>query len=166
MQIKLSSSELFCAFRYKMRNPLLLLCLLWSISIHSQIQYPYVDFMGETLPNHAYVDLSLVGGNDNGIDSVQCHTDLFTCCNSAQGFHRGDWIPPGSEERLPFPYLDPVVPIYESRGAQRVDFRRRNNASMPAGIYRCDIPTITVHDNSDISVRESVYVGLYATGGI
>ena len=37
---------------------------------------------------------------------------------------------------------------------------------MPSGIYRCEIPTNAVHDNNDISVRESVYVGLYATGGI
>ena len=37
---------------------------------------------------------------------------------------------------------------------------------MPSGIYRCDIPTNAVDDDNDISVRESVYVGVYATGGI
>ena len=37
---------------------------------------------------------------------------------------------------------------------------------MPSGIYLCDIATNAVHDDNDISVRESVYVGLYATGGI
>ena len=35
----------------------------------------------------------------------------------------------------------------------------------PSGIYRCDIPTVTVHDDNDLSVRETVYVGLYASAG-
>ena len=147
----------------------MLLCLLWSlVEVHSQTEYPYVSFMGETLPNHAYVDLSLVGEDGSGSDSVQCHTDLSTCCTGHQGNHRGDWIPPGSEERLPFS-SDPSVDIFEVRRHlqhSQVDLRRRNNASIPYGIYRCDIPTNAVHDDDDISMRESVYVGLYASGGI
>ena len=130
------------------------------MEVHSQTA-PYVSFMGETLPNHAYVNLSLVGSDGSGSDSVQCHTDLDTCCNVD---HHGDWICPGREERLPFSNED--GDIYEVRGDQRVDLHRRNNADMPSGIYRCDIPTNAVHNDSDISVRESVYVGLYASGGI
>ena len=146
-----------------MRTLLLLLYFLWSLmEVHSQTEYPYVFFMGETLPNHAYVNLSLVGNDDSGSDSVQCHTNLITCCSRNQGEHRGDWIPPGSDSRLPFPGSGD---IYESRVAQRVDLRHRNNADMPSGLYRCDIPTDAVHDDNDISVRESVYVGLYASGG-
>ena len=145
-----------------MFTPSLLLCLLWSlVEVHSQTA-PYVSFMGETLPNHAYVDLSLVGEDGSGSDSVQCHTDLVTCCTGIQGAHRGDWNPPDSEMRLPFPGFGD---IYEARGSQRVDLRRTNNADMPSGIYRCDIPTNAVHADDDISVRESVYVGLYASGG-
>ena len=80
---------------------LLLLCLLWSlVEVNSQTEYPYVSFMGETLANHAYVDLSLVGNDDSGNDSVQCHTDLESCCTCTQGIHRGNWIPPGNERRL------------------------------------------------------------------
>ena len=146
---------------------LLLLCLLWSlVEVHSQTQYPYVSFMGETLPNHAYVNLSLVGNDTSGNDSVQCHTDLVTCCHRNQGDHRGDWIPPGSENKLTFAFdVITTDDIYEARGDQRVDIHRRNNADMPSGIYRCDIATMAVHDD-DPSVRESVYVGLYASGGI
>ena len=33
------------------------------------------------------------------------------------------------------------------------------------GIYRCDIPTVAVHDDSDRSVRATVYVGLYTASG-
>ena len=143
---------------------LLLLCLLWSLmEVHSETA-PYVSFMGETLPNHAYVNLSLVGEDGSGSDSVQCHTDLGTCCTNSQGYHRGDWSAPDSEMRLPLPSQS--GDIYEVRGPQRVDLRRRNNVDMPSGIYRCYITTEAVHDNNDITVRESVYVGLYASGGI
>ena len=145
-----------------MRTPLLLLCLLWSlVEVHSQTEYPYVSFTGGSeiaLPNHAYVDLSLVG--EEGSNSVRCHTDLDSCCTGSEGIHRGDWIPPGSDTRLPLS-SDTSAGIYQVRKGQRVILRRKNNADQPSGIYRCDIAT---HDN-DISVRESVYVGLYATGG-
>ena len=144
-----------------MKFALLLLCLLWSlVEVHSQTA-PYVSFMGETLPNHAYVNLSLVG---SGSDSVQCHTDLNTCCTGAQGAHRGDWFAPGSETRLPF-FSDASADIYEVRGNQKIDLRRRNNADMPSGIYHCFIATNAVHDDDNTLVRESVYVGLYVSGG-
>ena len=40
---------------------ILLLSLLCSlVEAHSQTEYPYVSFMGVNLPNHAYVDLTLV----------------------------------------------------------------------------------------------------------
>ena len=152
-----------------MRTPLLLLRLLWSlVEVHSQTEYPYVSFIGGdsvALPNHAFANLSLVG--EVGSHSVRCHTDLSTCCRGSDGDHRGDWIPPGSDMRLPFSN-DTSAGIYQVQGPlpQRVILRRRNNADMPSGIYRCDIPTNAVHDNDDISVRESVYVGLYASGGI
>ena len=139
---------------------LLLLSLLWSlVEVHSQTA-PYVSFMGENLPNHAYVDLTLVG-NDNSDpgNTVRCITDLSTCCTSSQGDHRGDWyFPTGDRLQIALPNID----IIERRDAQRVVLRRRNNAMGPSGIYCCNIPTDAVHDDS---VREAVYVGLYASGG-
>ena len=64
-------------------------------------------------------------------------------------------------DRLPFSSSD--VGIHEARGAQRVELRCRNNADSQSGIlYRCDTPTVAVHHETDISVRETVYVGLYA----
>ena len=138
-----------------------LMTLLWSlVEVHSQIA-PYVSFMGETLPNHSYVDLTLVGNPvlDDDDHSVQCHTDLSTCCSGGQGEHRGDWYFPNGD-RLPF--SSGGGDIYEQRGAQQVELRRRRSANSPSGIYLCDITTIAVQDNS---VRETVYVGLYATGG-
>ena len=139
---------------------LVLLTLLWSlVEVHSQTA-PYVSFMGVNLPNHSYVDLTLVGNPELNDDdhSVQCHTDLNTCCGGAQGDHRGDWFFPNGTI-LPFPGDGDIV---KARGSQRVDIRRNNNANSPSGIYRCFITTDAVPDNS---VRETVYVGLYATGG-
>ena len=91
-------------------------------------------------------------------NTVQCHTDLDTCCTGSQGPHRGDWYFPDGD-RLPFPDGSDIV---ESRQPQRVDLRR-NRGTGPTGIYHCDIQTIDVYDNN---MRETVFVGLYAEGGM
>ena len=138
-----------------------MIVFLWSLveANHSQT-IPYVSFMGDTLPNHAYVDLTTVGNNISPSgDTVRCHTDLTTCCTGGQGVHRGDWY---------FSYgaaldnINGVDDINRSRGAQVVHLRRRNNAISPFGIYRCDIETNAVNDNDvDTITGETVYVGLY-----
>ena len=135
---------------------LLLLGLLCWPLVNSQ-SYPYVSFRGQTLDNHSYVDLSLVRGDYSGSDSVQCHTDLSTCCTGTAGSHRGDWYFPNGT-RLWFSHGPGG--IFESRGSGRVDLRRRNNANSPFGIYRCDI---AVRDYN--SLRDTVYVGLYTASG-
>ena len=99
-------------------------------------------------------------GSDS--DTVHCHTDLDTCCRSSVGIHRGDWFAPDSDTRLPF--SGEGGDIYEDRQAEVVHLRRSNNANGPSGIYRCVIATNSVHDDSDPSVGEIVYVGLYASG--
>ena len=137
--------------------------ILWSlVEVHSQTA-PYVRFMGDILPNHAYVDLTTVGDNITASsgDTVRCQTDLDSCCSSPQGIHRGDWyFPDGSV--LPFPITNNINDIVEDREPQVVHIRRRNNAMSPSGIYRCDIETIAVNDNDvDTITGETVYVGLY-----
>ena len=137
---------------------LLLLFLLSLVEVHCQQTFPYVSFMGQTLVNHSYVDISTVGYSSNGSNSVQCHTDLSTCCSGSQGAHRGDWYFPNGT-RLPL-----SGDVYEARGAQRVVLHH-TTATGPTGIYRCDIATVAIHDNTENSVRDTVYVGLYITGG-
>ena len=142
----------------------LLLLLLFLVEVHSQQTFPYVSFglMGPTLANHSYVDLSTVGSELDNSDSVVCHTDLTTCCSGAQGIHRGDWYFPDGTQ---LPFTSPTVPIGLGRGAQSAVIRRTGGATGPTGIYHCDIPTIAVHHESDISVGETVYVGLYPADG-
>ena len=141
------------------------LYLLWSlVEVQSQTEYPYISFMGTTLPNHSYVDFNEVGKNGFGNDTntVQCHTDLSTCCDTHQLVPRGDWFFPNGT-RLPF--YNESGDIKESLQPQVVHIRRTNNATGPSGIYRCFIGTNAVHDNNDSSVGETVYVGLYGRGG-
>ena len=135
---------------------LLLLSLFWSKSLVYCLSFPHVSFMGQALANHSYVDLSLVGSNDSG--SVQCITDLQSCCSVAQGVHRGDWYFPNGT-RLPFFGNGDVN---EYRESQRVHLHRRSHAHSPSGVYCCDIPTYAIHYPS---VRERVYVGLYTGSG-
>ena len=127
------------------------------VEVHSQA-IPYVSFGLSIYPNKSFVDLTLVM---NSSDNVQCHTDMNTCRTSGQGVHRGDWYLNETKLRL----RGSGDSVYEARGPQRVDLLHRKNASLPSGIYRCDIPTVAVHDDSDLSVRETIYVGLYPPNG-
>ena len=104
------------------------------------------------------MNLTLVGSAGDGSDSVQCHTDLSTCCTRPAGGDFGDWYAPGSQMRLPFP-ID--GDIFESRKTQRVDMHRMKNGTT-SGIYCCTIETNAVNDDDG---RETVYAGLYASGG-
>ena len=143
---------------------LLLSLLLSLVEVHSQTQYPYVSFMGENLPNHSYVDLTLVGEDDTDSthDTVRCNTDLATCCRSNQGVHRGHWYYPDGGEVLGSSHSSDIS---RNRDAQRVNINRWNNATSPSGIYRCQVPTVRVHDDNDLTVSETVYAGLYPPNG-
>ena len=140
-----------------------LLLLLFLVKVHSQQTFPYVSFgsMGQALANHSYVDLSTVGSDGDNSDSVVCHTDLQSCCSGGQGIHRGNWsFPDGTL----LPSIGNSVPIGLGRAVQ-IAIIRRTTATGPTGIYRCDIPMIAVHHVTDISVGETVYVGLYLADG-
>ena len=62
--------------------------------------------MSPSWANHSYVDLSLVRDYYDGSDSVQCHTDLSSCCSGAQGPHRGDWYYPDGSRVYEFNFLE------------------------------------------------------------
>ena len=132
--------------------------LLWShVAAYSQTA-PYVTFMGVTLPNNSYVDANLVGDRNRGGAGVQCHTNLTTCCSRHQGMDLGDWYAPGSENRPPFEISEAA---YERRGNQMVTLYRGSNGIFQSGIYHCNIPV-----QGSGRGRETVYIGIYKTGGI
>ena len=144
-----------------------LVCLLWSlVEVQSQTEYPYLTFRGNNLPNHSYVDITRVGDERDGSDSdtVQCHTDLVTCCSDNDKLPRGDWFAPGSDTKLRRPGGE--GDMFQDRNSQVVHLGRKKNANGPTGIYRCVIATNnTIHNDSDGSVGETLYVGLYGSGG-
>ena len=136
-----------------------LIVLLWILQICNP-SGAFVRFLEVDLSNHSYVNLTAVGDAMDGSDSVQCRTDLSTCCNAAAGGDFGDWFFP-SGTVLPFP--DAAHNIFESRRmSQRVDLRHRGTGGAISGIYRCTIETNAVNDDDG---RETVYAGLYASGG-
>ena len=148
---------------------LLLLCLLWSlVEVHSQTA-PYLTFNDSVIPNHAYVDLSLMmypGDDDATADissTVICHTDLSTCCRGYDGGGRGNWYFPDGRS-LPGAGIDNENiqhPIAQRRQHQLVRLQRGPTSAtgtIPDGIYRCDIDTV--------ATRETIYVGVYGSGGI
>ena len=133
-----------------------LLCLLWSlVEVQSQTEYPYLTFRGNNLPNHSYVDITEVERERSGsnTDTVQCHTDLVTCCSDNQELPPGDWFTPSNTK------LNRNGDIRQDREGGVVHLERRNNANGPTGIYCCVIAT------NAVSGGETVYVGLYTTGG-
>ena len=100
-----------------------------------------------------------MGDARDGSDSLQCHTDLSTCCNAAAGPDRGDWYFP-SGTRLSVPNI--TFNIFETRTARQIDLRHRGRSDVTSGVYRCAVETNAVHDDDG---RETVYIGLYASGG-
>ena len=134
----------------------LLLCLLSAlVEVHSQTA-PYITFMGNNIPNHSYVDLNTVGETID-TNTVKCHTNLTSCCSGAQGPDRGDWYFPNGS-RLPFSGSGDV---YEGR-RDRLVVLRYTGSRTTSGIYRCDIETNAVNNNSG---NVSLFVGLYTSGG-
>ena len=140
----------------------LLLCLLSAlVEVHSQTA-PYLTIEGKNIPNNSYVNLNTVGHKieHQTLNTLHCNTDMNTCCSRAQGPDRGDWYFPNGN-RLPiYTYIDIPV-LSEGRGPQQVVVYYRGSGGT-SGIYRCDIETIAVNNNSG---NVSLFVGLYTSGG-
>ena len=142
------------------------------MEVHSQTA-PYLTFNDNVIPNHAYVDLSLMmyPGNDDVNDSstVICHTDLTTCCRGDDGGDQGNWFFPNGDP-LPGAGVNSVNyhPIAQRRRDQLVRLQRGPTGAIsdiPDGIYHCDIETVAANSD-DNTARETVYVGVYGSGGI
>ena len=132
--------------------------VLFVVQVYSQTS-PYISFLGKNMTNHSLLDLNQVETPERG-QCVQCHTDLSSCCKNSTIIF-GDWYFPNGS-RLQF-----TSDIYQVYGTQVIELcRAKDSVVSPSGIYRCDIPTNAVHDDNNTSVRDTVYVGLYATGGI
>ena len=157
----------------------LLLFLLWSlVEVHSQTA-PYLTFMGETLPDHSYVDLSALGDIDNNDSHVVCHTDLTSCCGGNGIDDRGFWyfpngaVLPGAAGDGSGAATNPIVLRRDIQSTVRL-IRGTGPGDVPSGLYRCIIETNADNDagNPNLSpspgndIGETLYVGVYSTGGM
>ena len=128
--------------------------LLWSnVYVHSHA-VPYITFMGETLPNNSYVDVSRVGDHNSDGEGVQCHTDLTTCCSRDQGMDSGDLYAPGSITRLPL--SGDLNTTFQHHESQKVTLYYRSSvlpSDHQSGMYCCDIAV-------NGSGRGTVYIGI------
>ena len=112
------------------------------------------------------------GNDDTTADissTVICHTDLATCCRTRAGSDLGNWFfPDGSQ--VPGANVNNANQnhIAERRLEQLVRLQRGPTGTIsdiPDGIYRCAIETVAVN-SADNTARETVYVGVYGSGGM
>ena len=90
-----------------------------------------------------------------------CHTDLVTCCSCGQSIPRGTGIPQTELDCHSLVMITKLVRLMVLRESVHGQTTHRR----PAGIYRCDIPTIAVYDNTDIqTLVNHSYVNLSAVG--
>ena len=132
--------------------------------------------MGETLPDHSYVDLSALGELDNEDDYVVCHTDLTSCCGGDGRNDRGFWYFPNGDV-LPGAgsaggagaATNPIVLMRTVSQSVRL-IRGTGSGDAPSGLYRCIIETVAENDpgspSPDNGIGETLYVGVYSTGGM
>ena len=115
--------------------------LLLLLEVDSQLLPPLsVTFQGQTLPNHAYVNINDVGNNNDGSDSVQCLTGSVS--NRGWIFPNGTTLPESNRNGL-----------YQHKLENQTDLRR-NGSGTVSGMYGCEVRVGLE--------RRVFYVGLYA----
>lgn len=116
---------------------------------------PYITFMGERLPNNAFVDIHQISNTLDESTTLQCHTDLMACCNPTQHTNTGVWVLPNGAEVM----HGQTVSGYTAMGTdRRIDLTYNvSHNSAVEGIFRC---TVSVFGTP--IVEQSVYVGIYS----
>ena len=105
---------------------------------------------GISYVNNSVICLTDIGERNN---ALLCLTDATQCCN-INGVILGDWYFP--DGTLVIDGQDASRDIYRNRGPSVVRLNRRNNATSPTGVYRCEIPDAS-------GTTQTLYVGVYTT---
>ena len=127
-----------------------LVSLLWSLANANVGTFPYMTFVGQTLPNNSYISFSRLelGGFNNG-NGIICHTDVSYCCSSTLA----KWIFPNGSDVEQDGVLESI------KLNKRVKLQRGTvSGNIPSGVYQCYI-TINVQTTGTANV------GLYDTEG-
>ena len=98
-----------------------------------------------------------IGGIGEGYDALLCLTDATQCCRGSDNpsgalgewyFPDGTLVPDGTE---------PSRNIFRNRGPSAVRLNRRNNATSPTGVYRCEIPVAS-------GTTQNIFIGVNSNG--
>ena len=112
----------------------------------------YLSLNGEVIPNHGYVEISDIGSSD--ITALLCHTNRPPPPGGV--ISGGHWFAP-DEDRVGV-QGSTNVPGFERDRVPMLVRLRRSSGTPDEGIYRCDV-------NDAAETPQTVYVGLYNTGG-
>ena len=86
--------------------------------------------------------------------ALLCLTDKQDCCTLAEVAPRkeriGGWYFPNG-------MMVETGDVYRNRGRSVVRLNRRNNATLPSGVYQCEIPDTQERN-------QSIFVGIYPNG--
>ena len=109
----------------------------------------FLSLHGEVIPNHGYLEISDIGFSDS--TALLCHTSRPVPPGRANS--GGDWFAPDGIKVHRFDTLG----FGRNRGPMLVRLRR-TSGTPDEGIYWCDV-------NDATETPQTVYVGLYNTGG-
>ena len=98
---------------------------------HIEVQF---QLGNQTYVNGSEVLLTDIGERDN---ALLCLTANTQCCNIDR-VQLGEWYFP--DGTLVPDGQDASRSIYRNRGPRVVQLNRRNNATSPTGVYRCEVP--------------------------
>ena len=107
---------------------------------------------GQSYGNDSEVLLTDIGVRAN-INALVCLTDSTQCCNVNE-MQLGEWYFPDGTQVLDG--QDPSRDIFRNRGLSVVRLNRRNNATSPTGLYRCEIPDAS-------GTTQTIYITLAGT---
>ena len=105
---------------------------------------------GHIHDNNSVVNISDIGESD---DALLCYTNASNCCKRP-GQVAGEWYFPSEVAIKIFMFGDD---IYRDRAPSVVRLNRRNNATSPSGVFRCEIPDAS-------GTNQSIYIGVYPEG--
>ena len=98
--------------------------------------------------NNSVVIITDIGEGDM---SLYCITERSECCRSSDGGERGDWFLPGQDSAVKD---NSTADFSRRREPRAVVLNRSNNAAVPIGLYRCEVPDAG-------NTIQSLYIGVY-----
>ena len=91
---------------------------------------------------------------DIGDRALLCYTDNKNCCAVSRDMRMGEWYYPSG---VVVGHDDDGARFYRNRGPSVVRLHRKENPTMPTGVFHCEVPVAS-------RVNQSIYIGVYPEG--